>query len=799
MTTVPATAIDLGSKARYIISVTPSARAAVEAAIVKSGGTVKNKYSHVFDGFTVELPKLVAGLLAKIPNVLTVEEDLPVTGLNIQNNESPTPSWGIDRIDQRVPVGSNGSVSAYGYRSAGAGATIYIGDTGIYPHSDFGSRLSTSGYTSIADGNGTVDCNGHGTHVASTAAGTQYGVAKNANLVPVRILDCTGSGSYSGVIAGLDWILSPENPNPKTAAVLNLSIGGAKSVALNSAIQRLTNAGVVVVVAAGNENTDACNKSPASAPSAITVGATTISDQKASYSNFGSCVDINAPGSSITGAWFGSPTATNTISGTSMATPHVTGAVAVYLGLKPNASVLEATNYIDNDSTKDAVGGLPAGTPNKLLFVSPTDQGAPIVKPVVGMKSVSAITQGSATVNIDVNPGNAPTTLSFEYAIDSAFTTPIAVPVVPGSVDGAASTVASVSLTGLNPLTTYYFRIIGVNESGRTVSDVGSFTTLAPPVTAPISRVSAPTNVTAYSATLNGVVQAGNAPTKVAFVYGTSADFKTNTITTVGTPPDISGGTNFYNVTANVRFLDGGKTYFYKVVATNATGTTSSDVQSFVTPVAPGVAPVVVTNQSPFIAEVVTITGSINPQGQTTTVRLVMGKEASLTVSPVYINVTDSPFTGVDTVNVSAPSTTLAPGVRYYYAFEASNASGVTRSPVMSNVYVRAPEITSTSVSAITATTAQLNTVMNAGASNTRVSFIWGTDSTLASGTTESNGNPFAVTSAINTTVTASLTGLKAVPTYSVRTKIIAYTGPLSAPLLGPITSITTASVVAPT
>jgi hypothetical protein len=237
------------------------------------------------------------------------------------------------------------------------------------------------------------------------------------------------------------------------------------------------------------------------------------------------------------------------------------------------------------------------------------------------MKSVSAITYQSATVNSDVNPGYAPTTLSFEYAIDSAFTTPIAVPVVPGSVDGGAATVASVSLTGLNALSTYYFRIIGVNESGRTVSEIGSFTTLAPPGTAPISRVSAPTNVTAYSATLNGVVQAGNAATKVSFVYGTSADFKTNTITTVGTPSDISGGTNFYNVAANVKFLDGGKTYYYKVVATNATGTTSSDVQSFVTPVAPGIAPVVVTDQSPFVAEVVTVTGSINPQGQTTSVR----------------------------------------------------------------------------------------------------------------------------------------------------------------------------------
>ena len=154
MTTVPASAIDLGAKGKYIISVTPSARAAIEAAIAKNGGKLTNKYSYVFDGYTVEIPKLVAGLLAKIPNVLTVEEDQAVAGLAIQNTQSPTPSWGIDRIDQRGPVGGAGAVSAYGYRSAGKGATIYVGDTGIYAHEDFGTRLSTSGYTSFSDGNG---------------------------------------------------------------------------------------------------------------------------------------------------------------------------------------------------------------------------------------------------------------------------------------------------------------------------------------------------------------------------------------------------------------------------------------------------------------------------------------------------------------------------------------------------------------------------------------------------------------------------------------------------------------------
>ena len=269
-TMAPTSAIDFGAKAKYIISVSPSAKVAIEATIKKNGWKIDKKYSYVFDGYTVELPKLVAGLLSKIPNVLTVEEDRQIFGLAIQSTQSPTPAWGLDRVDQREKVGLPGSTSAYGYRSAGAGATIYIGDTGIYPHDDLAGRISTSGYSSINDGNGTVDCNGHGTHVAATAAGTKYGLAKNARVVPVRLLSCEGSGQYSGVIAALDWILSPENPNPKTQAVLNLSIGGPGSASLNTAILRLTNAGITVVAAAGNESTDACTRSPAGAPSAIT-------------------------------------------------------------------------------------------------------------------------------------------------------------------------------------------------------------------------------------------------------------------------------------------------------------------------------------------------------------------------------------------------------------------------------------------------------------------------------------------------------------------------------------------------
>jgi subtilisin family serine protease len=216
----------------------------------------------------------------------------------------------------------------------------------------------------VGDGRGGIDCNGHGTHVAGTVGGSTYGVAKGVTLIAVRVLDCSGSGTNSGVIAGIDWVAS----NRVLPAVANMSLGGGASQAVDDAVARLTGAGVTLAVAAGNENQDACNTSPARAPSAITVGATTSSDARASFSNWGTCLDIFAPGNNITSSWYSSTTATNTISGTSMASPHVAGVAALYLQGNPSATPATVTSAITSTATTGVVTSAGTGSPNRLLY-----------------------------------------------------------------------------------------------------------------------------------------------------------------------------------------------------------------------------------------------------------------------------------------------------------------------------------------------------------------------------------------------------------------------------------------------
>ncbi|HEN9559306.1 TPA: S8 family peptidase [Acinetobacter baumannii] len=326
-------------------------------------GKVLQSYDTVLKGFAIYLPDTAGTAfieaMKKNPQVLSVESD---TIVNIDATTQSNPDWGLDRIDQKaLPLNS-----AYSYLQTGSGTTAYIVDTGILSsHQEFSGRV-LSGYTAISDGNGTTDCNGHGTHVAGTVGGTTYGVAKNVNLVPIRILGGDGSGASSNVIAGLDWILK----NGKKPAVVNMSLGGATSSSLDSAVENLYNNGYVMVVAAGNSNTDACTSSPARVSKAITVAATDNTDTRASYSNYGSCVDIFAPGSQINSSWIGSNTATKILNGTSMATPHVAGVVAEMLQSTPTASPQTISTNLLNQASSNVVKN-PSGSPNRLLYKSP--------------------------------------------------------------------------------------------------------------------------------------------------------------------------------------------------------------------------------------------------------------------------------------------------------------------------------------------------------------------------------------------------------------------------------------------
>nr|WP_221277125.1 S8 family peptidase [Deinobacterium chartae] len=325
---------------------------------------IQNVYGSALQGFSATLKPAALEQLRRDPRVAYIEADRSVQ-LDPQEGELGSQAtqtgatWGLDRVDQRaLPLNSS-----YTYNRTGAGVTAYIVDTGIRTtHAEFGGR-ARAGYSAINDGRGSNDCNGHGTHVAGTVGGSTYGVAKGVSLVAVRVLNCSGSGSYSGIIAGLDWI----GRNKSGPSVANMSLGGGASTSIDNAVQNLINRGVTVAVAAGNETQNACNVSPARAANAITVASSTRTDGLSYFSNYGSCVDIIAPGSSITSAWHTTNTATNTISGTSMATPHVAGAAALYLQGNPGATPATVRNALVNQGTSGVISST-QGTPNVLLY-----------------------------------------------------------------------------------------------------------------------------------------------------------------------------------------------------------------------------------------------------------------------------------------------------------------------------------------------------------------------------------------------------------------------------------------------
>ena len=452
-------------KADRVFSAAAVNSKAAEAEI-QFGAQVHYIYDSAVQGYAATLSVQAVEALRKDADVAYIEQDQVFT----INDTQTGPPWGLDRIDQRSLPLSN----SYTYATDGQGVHAYIIDTGIRSsHTEFSGRIG-AGYDAV-DGGAPDDCNGHGTHVAGTVGGSTYGVAKRVTLHGVRVLDCNGSGTTSGVVAGINWVTT--NYTNTKPAVANMSLGGGASQTLDTALRNSVAAGVVHVVAAGNETADACNSSPAREPLAITVGATNSSDQRASFSNYGTCLDIFAPGVNILSSWYTGDSAAGSLSGTSMASPHVAGVVALHLASSPSASPADVAASLNNAATTGTVSDPGSGSPNRLLYnllgPAPTPTPTPTGTPPTPTPTLTATPTPIPPPNDDFAQPVEISTLPFNHTMATTLATKAADdPVLCVGFQGGASVwyrlvaPASGQLT-LNTFNSNYDTVLAVFTGSR--------------------------------------------------------------------------------------------------------------------------------------------------------------------------------------------------------------------------------------------------------------------------------------------------------------------------------------------
>ena len=464
----------------------PVETAAVTASSLAAGvnGEILYVYDAALSGFAVRVPPdqeiAAAAALESDPRVAYVEPDR-VARIVATDATQTGATWGLDRIDQaNLPLNST-----YTYPNTGGGVHAYIIDTGVLiTHTQFTGRIGT-GFSAVGSSTSYVDCNGHGTHVAGTVGGTTYGVAKQVTIHPVRVLDCNGSGSNSGVIAGVNWVTA----NRQLPAVANMSLGGGASSALDTAVANSIAAGITYAIAAGNDSQNACNYSPARTAAALTVGATTNTDARASYSNYGACLDIFAPGSSITSAWYTGSSATAVLSGTSMATPHVAGAAALYLAANPSASPAQVAQALTGGATGGKVTSPGTGSPNLLLYVGFIGSGAtPTATPTIAPPTATP-TSVPPTPTATATPISTPGATATPAATPTAAPPPSTCPNLlknPGFESGAVNwtqsstkgyaLICTATSCGASPATahsgSYFSWLAGANSEASQISQV---------------------------------------------------------------------------------------------------------------------------------------------------------------------------------------------------------------------------------------------------------------------------------------------------------------------------------------